>query len=95
MAIERFFVEAAGARSLAIRTLDGLGLDVRGVLSRSDLYARPKKYQHAFCTDLDREGDVRIMCSLESDERWMETLLHELGHAVQDDQGYAPMRLRK
>lgn len=81
--VDRFF---AGRKleEIAIRHYAGLGMDVRDVLARSDLYARPNKYQHAFCTDIDRKGDVRIMCSLESDERWMETLLHELGHAVYD-----------
>ena len=81
--VDRFF---AGRKleDVAIRSYDGLGMDVRDILARSDFYARPNKYQHAFCTDIDRKGDVRVMCSLESDERWMETLLHELGHAVYD-----------
>jgi peptidyl-dipeptidase A len=81
--VDRFFT-GRSLEELAIRTFDGMGMDVRGVLARSDLYARPNKYQHAFCADIDRKGDVRIMCSLESDERWMETLLHELGHGVYD-----------
>jgi peptidyl-dipeptidase A len=80
---DRFFADKS-LEEIATRTYDGLGMDVRDVLARSDLYARPKKYQHAFCTDIDRKGDVRVMCSLEPDERWMETLLHELGHAVYD-----------
>src|SRR5690606_13432076 len=54
------------------------------VLARSDLYERKGKDQHAFCTDIDREGDVRILCNLRPDERWAKTLLHELGHAVYD-----------
>lgn len=69
---------------LAVRTYDGVGLDVRDVIGRSDLYARPGKDQHAFCIHIDRRGDVRVLCNLESDERWMETMLHELGHAVYD-----------
>jgi peptidyl-dipeptidase A len=81
--VDQFF-DGRKLEDIAIRTFDGIGMDVRAVLARSDLYARPNKYQHAFCTDIDRKGDVRIMCSLESDERWMETLLHELGHGVYD-----------
>jgi peptidyl-dipeptidase A len=81
--VDRFFAGRA-LEALAVRTYDGMGMEVRPILTRSDLYARPNKYQHAFCTDIDRQGDVRIMCSLESDERWMETLLHELGHGVYD-----------
>ena len=67
---------------LAMATYDGLGMDVRDILARSDLYEREGKDQHAFCTDIDREGDVRILCNLKPKLRWMETLLHELGHAV-------------
>jgi len=62
----------------------GIGLPVGEVLARSDLYERPEKDQHAFCIDMDREGDVRILCNLRRDERWTSTLLHELGHAVYD-----------
>lgn len=69
---------------LAIRTYDGLGLEVRPILDRSDLYERPGKNQHAFCTCIDRRQDIRILCNLQPNERWMETLLHELGHAVYD-----------
>ncbi len=60
----------------------GIGLDVSGILARSDLYERPGKYPHAFCTDIDREGDVRIMENVRNNESWMATTLHELGHAV-------------
>lgn len=81
--VDRFFA-GRSLEDIAVRSYDGLGMDVRDILARSDLYARPNKYQHAFCTDIDRKGDVRIMCSLERDERWMETLLHELGHGVYD-----------
>jgi peptidyl-dipeptidase A len=67
---------------LATRTYDGLGMDVRPVLSRSDLYARPGKDQHAFMTHIDRQGDIRTLNNLERNHRWNETLHHELGHAV-------------
>lgn len=70
--------------SLALATYDGLGMDVRDILERSDLYARPGKNQHAFCLDLDHDGDVRTLNNLERNHRWNETLLHELGHAVYD-----------
>lgn len=69
---------------LATRTYDGLGLDVRGIVARSDLYEREGKDQHAFCMDADHEGDVRALCNLKPSLRWMETLLHELGHGVYD-----------
>jgi peptidyl-dipeptidase A len=74
----------ADLEALTTRTYDGLGLDVRAVLQRSDLYARAGKSQHAFCIDIDREGDVRVLANVERNERWAETMLHEFGHAVYD-----------
>lgn len=67
---------------LARRFYDGLGMDVGDILSRSDLYERPGKYQHAYCEDMDREGDIRVICNLRANHDWMGTLLHELGHGV-------------
>jgi peptidyl-dipeptidase A len=68
--------------ALTVRTYAGIGLDVAPVLTRSDLYPRDRKNQHAFCTDIDREGDVRVLCNVTPSERWMETLLHEFGHGT-------------
>lgn len=62
----------------------GIGLPVEDVLQRSDLYEREGKDQHAFCIDVDREGDVRTLCNLRPNEKWASTLLHELGHAAYD-----------
>jgi peptidyl-dipeptidase A len=75
---------------LATRTFEGLEIEVAGILERSDLYPRQLKNQHAFCTNIDREGDVRILANLTDDHDSMQTLLHELGHGVYDlgfDQG--------
>ena len=70
---------------LATRTFDGIGLEVRDILARSDLFERENKDQHAFCTHIDRASDdVRVLCNLRPDARWMNTMLHELGHAVYD-----------
>ena len=63
---------------------DSIGLPVRDILARSDLYEKSGKDQHAYCTDIDREGDVRILCNVKQDDRWMGVLLHELGHAAYD-----------
>ncbi|MBI5489269.1 MAG: M2 family metallopeptidase [Deltaproteobacteria bacterium] len=62
----------------------GIGLDTEAVLARSDLYEREGKVQHAFCFDIDRSGDVRVLLNLQPTARWAETALHELGHAVYD-----------
>jgi peptidyl-dipeptidase A len=69
---------------IASQFYDGVGLPIHDVLARSDLYERPGKDQHAYCTDIDREGDVRILCNVKQDDRWMGVLLHELGHAAYD-----------
>ena len=69
-------------KKLAVRFYKSIGLDVTDILARSDLYEREGKYPHAFSTDIDRKGDVRIMVNLRNNETWMNTLLHELGHSV-------------
>jgi peptidyl-dipeptidase A len=61
-----------------------IGLPADDVLKRSDLFEREGKSQHAFCVDIDRAGDVRVLCNIRPNERWMDTMLHELGHAVFD-----------
>jgi peptidyl-dipeptidase A len=71
-------------RKLAEQFYAGLGLPVDAILARSDLYEKEGKNPHAFCTHIDREGDVRVLCNLKSNEYWMETILHELGHGVYD-----------
>ena len=69
-------------KELADMYYAGIGLPVDDILARSDLYDREGKYPHAFSHDVDRRGDVRILCNLQNTERWMETILHELGHAI-------------
>lgn len=61
---------------------NGIGLPIDDVLARSDLYEKPGKSPHAFCTDIDRQGDVRVLANIVNNEYWMGTMLHELGHAV-------------
>ncbi len=60
----------------------GIGLPIDDVLARSSLYEAKGKSPHAFCTDIDREGDVRVLANIVPNEYWMGTMLHELGHAV-------------
>jgi peptidyl-dipeptidase A len=69
-------------KELSARFYAGVGLPVESILANSDLYEREGKNPHAFCTDIDREGDVRILCNITNNEYWMEVTLHELGHAV-------------
>src|SRR5690606_7935183 len=74
----------ADLEALTRRTYEGLGLDIGRSLTASDLYARDGKSQHAFCINLDRSADVRVLCNVEPNERWADTMLHEFGHAIYD-----------
>ena len=68
----------------------GIGLPIDDVLARSDLYEKPGKSPHAFCTDIDREGDVRVLANIVPNEYWMGTMLHELGHSVYSSKNIPP-----
>lgn len=68
-----------------------IGLPAEDVLKRSDLYEKPGKNPHAFCTDIDREGDVRILTNIVPGRQWLTTVVHELGHAVYSK--YVPRKL--
>jgi peptidyl-dipeptidase A len=59
-------------------------IPVNDILDRSDLFERDGKNQHAYSFCLDRKQDIRILCNIVPNERWMETMLHELGHAIYD-----------
>lgn len=59
-----------------------MGMPVEEILGRSDNFERPGKSQHAFCMHIDREGDVRTLNNIQPTVKWLETVLHELGHAV-------------
>lgn len=60
-----------------------IGLPIDDIMARSDLYERENKNQHAFCINIDRDSkDIRILCNIKPNARWMETTLHENGHAL-------------
>lgn len=61
---------------------NSIGLDIDQMLKNSDLYEKPGKNQHAYCIDIDTEGDVRVLANISDNEQWMGTMLHEFGHAV-------------
>ncbi len=74
----------ATAPLLAERTFRRWGIDLSGVMARSDLWPRPGKSQHAFCIQMDRKEDVRILGNVVPGQRWAEVMLHESGHAAYD-----------
>jgi peptidyl-dipeptidase A len=82
---DRYF-RGKDVTALARATYDALGLEVRDVLARSDLYERAGKSQHAFCLRVGRSYpyDVRVLANVRDDAYWTNTMLHELGHAVYD-----------
>lgn len=61
---------------------EGIGMDITPILKKSSLYPKEGKNQHAFCSDLNKKGDVRVLCNISSNEQWMGTMLHEFGHGV-------------
>jgi peptidyl-dipeptidase A len=63
--VDRYFA-GKDPKSLTRETYDRLGLEVRDVLSKSDLYERAGKDQHAFCLQVGREFpyDVRVLANV-------------------------------
>lgn len=59
-----------------------IGFDISGLLNRSDLYEKPNKYPHAYCLDIDRKGDVRLMMNIKNNLYGINTTLHECGHGI-------------
>jgi peptidyl-dipeptidase A len=74
--------KSADILQLCKRFYKSIDLPIDDVLARSDLFEKPGKSPHAFCTDIDRSGDVRVLANIVPNEYWMGTMLHELGHAV-------------
>jgi len=63
---------------------NGIGLNIDDLIEKSDLFEKEGKYQHAYCTHIDRSGDVRVLCNIKPNYNWMGTMLHEYGHAAYD-----------
>ena len=70
--------------SLTQKYYSSIGLDIIEIIKNSDLFEKPGKNQHAFCTDIDNKGDVRVLCNIKPNANWMGTSLHEFGHASYD-----------
>ncbi len=94
----RFFQEAPAIYSVDLDTYyadkniekltadyyTSIGMDISDILGHSDLYEKPGKNQHAYCIDIDNKGDVRVLCNIKPNYNWMNTMMHEFGHAVYD-----------
>lgn len=63
-----------------------LGMPIDNIVERSSLYEQEGKNQHAFMINVDRDKkDIRTLNNVISNASWMETLLHEFGHAVYEN----------
>jgi len=81
--IDRFF-KGKDLPAIVSKFYKGAGLPIDDVLKRSDIYEKPGKSQHAFCYNIDRDMDIRVLLNMSPDEDSCATLLHELGHAAYD-----------
>jgi len=61
-----------------------MGWDIPKLPIMLDLFPKENKNQHGFCFEIDKNKDVRILANLTNDVDSLETLNHELGHAVYD-----------
>ena len=59
-----------------------VGLPIEELWQAADMMPREGKNPHAFCIGIDNPSDVRVLCNLDGTTRWMDTTLHEFGHAL-------------
>ena len=67
---------------IAKKFFAGIDLPIDDIAARSDLYEREGKQQHAFCTSINRKEDIRVLVNVKPNAYWMDTVLHEMGHAI-------------
>lgn len=75
-------VEGTDIVQISAQFYQKMGINVEKILAKSDMWERAGKSQQAFCINLDRAGDVRTLNNVKASIKWLETVLHELGHAV-------------
>ena len=71
-----------GIERYAKRFFRGIGLPIEAIWAQSDMYPQKNKFPHAYCMGVENPTRVRVLCNLDATTRWMETTLHEFGHAV-------------
>lgn len=70
--------------SITCDYFSSIDLPIDDLIERSDLFEKNGKNQHAYCLDMDKDGDIRVLGNVKQNSDWMETLLHEYGHAAYD-----------
>lgn len=76
------YYKGKSLEELTQKFYSSIGLDVSKIMAQSDLYEKPLKNQHAYCIDINGNSDVRVLCNIKDNEKWMGTMLHEFGHGV-------------
>lgn len=76
------YYQGKDLEKLTVDFYNSIGLDITKILANSSLYPQEGKNQHAFCIDIDGDGDVRVLCNISANEQWMGTMLHEYGHGI-------------
>lgn len=70
------------------KAYEGMGYNIDEMLDAGkltlDLYPRKNKNTHGFCFGIDLGKDARILANLNNDVGSIDTLCHEMGHAVYD-----------
>jgi peptidyl-dipeptidase A len=79
-----YYYKDQNIENITIDYFASLGMDITDMIANSDLYEKEKKNQHAYCINVDKEGDIRVLCNIKPNNKWMNTMLHEFGHAVYD-----------
>ncbi|QFT88648.1 Peptidase family M3 [Bacillus sp. THAF10] len=69
-------------KQLTADTFDSMDMPIDGLYASSDLSPREGKNPTAFCMDMNRDGDIRVLCNNLDNTYWMGTMLHEFGHAA-------------
>jgi peptidyl-dipeptidase A len=67
---------------LSQKAYESMGMKVEDIIARSSLYEHEGKSPHAFCTNIDRYNDIRVLANVRPNADWMDTMHHELGHGV-------------
>jgi peptidyl-dipeptidase A len=81
--LDRFYARE-DLEAITRRYFAAVGLEVDELMVLADLHERPGKSQHAFCLNIDRGREIRVLCNNQPTEKWMGTMLHEFGHAAYD-----------
>ncbi|OLO39299.1 peptidase M3A and M3B thimet/oligopeptidase F [Alkalihalophilus pseudofirmus] len=79
--LDRYF-KNADIEKLTAETFAAMDIPIEDLYAKSDLNPRHGKNPTAFCIDMDRRGDTRVLCNNQPNSYWMGTMLHEFGHAA-------------